>query len=364
MLVVMQHGASAADVDRVVDIIVEMGYEARPMPGAQRTAIGVVGNDGRVNSSRLAALPGVAQIIHVTQPYKQVSREWKTESTIVTIAPGVSFGGNDVPVIAGPCSVESEEQIIEAARIARAAGATALRGGAFKPRSSPYAFQGLGKDGLRMLDLARRETGLPIVTEAMDEEGAHLVVEIADCIQIGARNMQNYSLLKTVGRLGKPVLLKRGMAATIADLLLSAEYILAEGNERVILCERGVRTFDPATRNMFDLTAIPTVHGLSHLPIVADPSHGTGIRDRVTPMARAALAAGADGIIVEMHPHPEIALSDGAQSLYPHQLATLVEELRAVATAIGRRVTPAAGESPDASKGGETGTLRERAGNY
>ncbi|MEO5588727.1 MAG: 3-deoxy-7-phosphoheptulonate synthase, partial [Gemmatimonadaceae bacterium] len=313
----------------------------------QRTAIGVVGNDGRVNSSRLAALPGVAQIIHVTQPYKQVSREWRPESTIVTIAKGVSFGGDDVPVIAGPCSVESEEQIVEAAHIARAAGATALRGGAFKPRSSPYAFQGLGKDGLRMLDVARRETGLPIVTEAMDDDGAHLVAEVADCIQIGARNMQNYSLLKTVGRLGKPVLLKRGMAATIADLLLSAEYILAEGNEQVILCERGVRTFDPATRNMFDLTAIPTVHGLSHLPIVADPSHGTGIRDRVTPMARAAVAAGADGIIVEMHPHPEVALSDGAQSLYPHQLAALVEELRAVAAAIGRRVTPFPEEDGD-----------------
>lgn len=355
MLVVMHHGATDADVGRVVDVIKELGYEARPMPGAQRTAIGVVGNDGRVNSSRLAALPGVAEIIHVTQPYKQVSREWRPESTVVTIAEGVSFGGDDVPVIAGPCSVESEEQIVEAARVARAAGATALRGGAFKPRSSPYAFQGLGKEGLRMLDVARQETGLPIVTEAMDDEGAHLVAEIADCIQIGARNMQNYSLLKTVGRLGKPVLLKRGMAATIADLLLSAEYILSEGNERVILCERGVRTFDPATRNMFDLTAIPTVHGLSHLPIVADPSHGTGIRDRVTPMARAAVAAGADGIIVEMHPHPEVALSDGAQSLYPHQLASLIEELRAVALAIGRRVTPFPGEGGD-------GRLRNAAG--
>ncbi len=342
MLVVMQHGATAADVDGVVQVIVEMGYEARPMPGAQRTAIGVVGNDGRVNSSRLAALPGVQEIIHVTKPYKQVSREWRPESTIVTIAPGVSFGGHDVPVIAGPCSVESEEQIVESARIVRDAGATALRGGAFKPRSSPYSFQGLGKAGLELLALAKRETGLAIVTEAMDDEGAHLVAEVADCIQIGARNMQNYSLLKTVGRIGKPVLLKRGMAATISDLLLSAEYILAEGNSEIILCERGVRTFDPSARNMFDLTAIPTVHKLSHLPIVADPSHGTGIRDKVTPMARAALAAGADGIIVEMHPHPDKALSDGAQSLYPDQLRALIEELRAVALAIGRRVTPPA----------------------
>jgi 3-deoxy-7-phosphoheptulonate synthase len=364
MLVVMQHGAAAAEIDRVVEVIVEMGYEARPMPGAQRTAIGVVGNDGRIDSSRLAALPGVTQIIHVTQPYKQVSREWRPESTIVSIAPGVSFGGNDVPIIAGPCSVESEAQIVESARLARAAGATALRGGAFKPRSSPYAFQGLGRKGLELLALARRETGLPIVTEAMDDEGAHLVAEVADCIQIGARNMQNYSLLKSVGRIGKPVLLKRGMAATIGDLLLSAEYILAEGNGQIVLCERGVRTFDPATRNMFDLTAIPTVHKLSHLPIVADPSHGTGIRDRVMPMARAALAAGADGIIVEMHPHPENALSDGAQSLYPEQLASLVEELRAVAVAIGRRVTPATLARPSRGPESLPGTMHERAGTH
>ncbi|HEU4880265.1 MAG TPA: 3-deoxy-7-phosphoheptulonate synthase [Gemmatimonadaceae bacterium] len=361
----MEHGAVAADVDRVVAVIMEMGYEARPMPGAQRTAIGIVGNDGRVDGSRIAALPGVAQIIHVTQPYKQVSREWRPESTIVTIAPGVSFGANDVPVIAGPCSVESEEQILEAAHAARDAGATALRGGAFKPRSSPYSFQGLGKRGLELLALARSETGLPIVTEAIDDSGAHMVAEVADCIQIGARNMQNYSLLKTVGKIGKPVLLKRGMAATIADLLLSAEYILSDGNPHVILCERGVRTFDPATRNMLDLTAIPTVHRLSHLPIVADPSHGTGIRDRVIPMARAAMAAGADGIMIEMHPHPDSARSDGAQSLYPSQLVTLIEELRAVATAIGRRVTPAAGavrnNGPENAK---SGTEKERAGTH
>src|SRR5678816_3570095 len=272
MLVVMHHEARAAEVDRVVQVIGELGYDARPMPGAQRTAIGVVGNDGRVDSSRLAALPGVVQIIHVTQPYKQVSREWRPESTIVTIAPGVSFGGDEVPIIAGPCSVESEEQIVEAARAARDAGAAALRGGAFKPRSSPYSFQGLGKRGLELLALARRETGLPIVTEALDEEGAHIVAEMADCIQIGARNMQNYSLLRAVGKIGKPVLLKRGLAATINDLLMSAEYVLSEGNEQVILCERGVRSFDPATRNMFDLTAIPTVHRMSHLPIIADPS--------------------------------------------------------------------------------------------
>ena len=337
----MQHGASAKDVDRVVTIIGEMGYEARPMPGAQRTAIGVVGNDGRIDSSRIEALPGVAQVIHVTQPYKQASREWRAENTVVTIAPGVTIGGDAVVVIGGPCSVESEEQIMAAARIVKASGGTALRGGAFKPRSSPYSFQGIGKKGLAFLAQARKETGLPIVTEAMDPEGAELVAEVADCIQIGARNMQNYSLLKTVGKMNKPVLLKRGMAATITDLLLSAEYILAEGNENVILCERGVRGFDPAARNLLDLTAIPIVHRLSHLPIIADPSHGTGLRDKVTPMARAAVAAGADGVLIEVHPDPDRALSDGAQSLYPDQFAELVGQLRAVAAAIGRRIPQA-----------------------
>jgi 3-deoxy-7-phosphoheptulonate synthase len=338
MLVVMHHGATFEEIERVVEIIEEMGYEARPMPGAQRTAVGIVGNDGRVDDSRLEALPGVAQLIHVTQPYKQVSREWRPDNTIVTIGDGVSFGGNEVPIIAGPCSVESEAQIVAAAHHVRDAGGSALRGGAFKPRSSPYSFQGLGKKGLELLAFARKETGLPIVTEAMDDEGAKLVAEYADCIQIGARNMQNYSLLRTVGKLGRPVLLKRGMAATITDLLLSAEYILAEGNDQVILCERGVRTFDSAVRNMFDLTAIPVVQKLSHLPIVADPSHGTGLRDKVIPMARAAVAAGADGILVEMHPAPDRALSDGAQSLYPDQFTQMVGELHAIGAAIGRSV--------------------------
>jgi 3-deoxy-7-phosphoheptulonate synthase len=338
MLVVMQHDATSKDVERVVAIIKEMGYEARPMPGAQRTAVGLVGNDGRVDSSRLEALPGVAQIIHVTQPYKQVSREWRNENTVVDLGYGVTVGGDAVVVIGGPCSVETEEQIMYAARIVKAAGGTALRGGAFKPRSSPYSFQGLGKKGLELLARAGKSCGLPVVTEAMDAEGAQLVAEHADCIQIGARNMQNYSLLKSVGKLKKPVLLKRGMAATINELLLSAEYILAEGNNNVILCERGVRSFDPAARNMFDLTAVPIVHRLSHLPIIADPSHGTGLRDKVIPMARAAVAAGADGVMIEVHPEPDRALSDGAQSLYPDQFTQLVGELRAVAAAIGRSV--------------------------
>jgi 3-deoxy-7-phosphoheptulonate synthase len=345
MLVVMEHGATPDQIAGVVRLIEELGYQARPMPGAQRTAVGLVGNDGRVDGSRFETLAGVAQVIHVTKPYKQASREWHPDNTVVTIAPGVQVGGDEVALIAGPCSVESEEQILAAARAVRAAGASCLRGGAFKPRSSPYSFQGLGKPGLELLAVAKRETGLAIVTEAMDDEGAELVAAYADCIQVGARNMQNYSLLRTVGRLGKPVLLKRGLAATITDLLLAAEYVLNEGNDQVILCERGVRSFDTAARNMLDLTAIPIVHKLSHLPIIADPSHGTGLRDKVIPMARAAIAAGADGILVEVHPNPERALSDGAQSLYPEQFAQLVGELRTIATAIGRSLIPVPGTS-------------------
>jgi len=304
MLVVMKHGASAEEVQRVVDKIQELGYDARPIPGQQRTAIGLVGNDGRVDPSRLAALSGVKEIIHVTQPYKQVSREWKEEQTVVQLPGGIAIGGHDVVVIAGPCSVESEKQIVAAAQAVRTAGASMLRGGAFKPRTSPYSFQGLGEKGLKLLAKARDETGLLVVTEAMDPDGVDLVAEYADVIQIGARNMQNFSLLRRAGRSGKPVLLKRGPAATITELLLSAEYLLAEGNHDVILCERGVRGFDSATRNVFDITAIPLVRSLSHLPIVADPSHATGRRELVIPMARAAAAAGADGVMVEVHPKP------------------------------------------------------------
>jgi 3-deoxy-7-phosphoheptulonate synthase len=338
MLIVMRHGAPEDDIRRVVATIEEMGYQARPMPGKQRTTVGLVGNDGRVDGSRLAALPGVQEIIHVTKPYKQVSREWRPESTVVRLSGGLSVGGDDVVVMAGPCSVESERQILDAARAVREAGATVLRAGAFKPRSSPYAFQGMGRAGLKLLARAREESGLLIVTEAMDGEGLNQVAEVADIIQIGARNMQNYSLLKQAGRSGKPILLKRGLSATIQELLLSAEYILAEGNPSVILCERGVRGFDPATRNLFDLSAIPVVHGLSHLPIIADPSHGTGHRDMVIPMARAAVASGADGLLVEVHPNPDRALSDGAQSLYPEQFDRMMKEIRLIAEAIGRRV--------------------------
>jgi 3-deoxy-7-phosphoheptulonate synthase len=343
MLIVMRHGAPDDDVRRVVATIEEMGYQARPMPGKQRTTVGLVGNDGRVDGSRLAALPGVQEIIHVTKPYKQVSREWKPDSTVIRLPGGLTVGADDVLVMAGPCSVESERQILDAAWAVREAGATVLRAGAFKPRSSPYSFQGMGRAGLKLLARAREETGLLIVTEAMDAEGLELVTEVADIIQIGARNMQNYSLLKHAGRAGKPVLLKRGLSATIQELLLSAEYILAEGNPNVILCERGVRGFDPATRNLFDLSAIPVVHGLSHLPIIADPSHGTGHRDMVIPMARAAVAAGADGLLVEVHPNPDRALSDGAQSLYPEQFDRMMKETRLIAEAIGRRVAEPVG---------------------
>jgi 3-deoxy-7-phosphoheptulonate synthase len=339
----MRHGASEADIQRVVATIEEMGYQARPMPGKQRTTVGLVGNDGRVDGSRLAALPGVQEIIHVTKPYKQVSREWKPESTVVRLSGGLTVGGDDVVVMAGPCSVESERQILTAARQVREAGATVLRAGAFKPRSSPYSFQGLGSVGLKLLARAREETGLLIVTEAMDAEGLDQVLEVADVVQIGARNMQNYSLLKYAGRCGKPILLKRGLSATIQELLLSAEYILAEGNPDVILCERGIRSFDQSTRNLFDVSAIPVVHSASHLPIVADPSHGTGHRDMVIPMARAAIAAGADGLLVEVHPNPDRALSDGAQSLYPEQFERLMRETRLIADAIGRRVAEPVG---------------------
>jgi 3-deoxy-7-phosphoheptulonate synthase len=343
MLIVMRPGAAEEEIQAVVATIEEMGYQARPMPGKQRTTVGLVGNDGRVDGSRLAALSGVQEIIHVTKPYKQVSREWQPESTIVRLPGGLTVGGDEVVVMAGPCSVESERQILQAARAVREAGATVLRAGAFKPRSSPYAFQGLGRAGLDLLARARDETGLLIVTEAMDAEGLDQVVEVADIVQLGARNMQNYSLLKHAGRCGKPVLLKRGLSATIQELLLSAEYLLAEGNRQVILCERGIRGFDQATRNLFDLSAVPVVHGLSHLPIIADPSHGTGHRDMVTPMARAAVAAGADGLLIEVHPHPDRALSDGAQSLYPEQFDRLMKEVRLIAEAIGRRVAEPAG---------------------
>ena len=340
MLVVMKQSASEEEIGRVVETIQDMGYDARPMPGKQRTAVGLIGNDGRVDSARLQGLSGVLEVIEVSQPYKQVSREWREEDTLVTLPNGTVIGGSDVVVMAGPCAVENEEQIVGIARVLRGMGATILRGGAFKPRTSPYSFQGLGEEGLILLARAREATGMAVVTEAVDPDGLDLVAEYADIIQIGARNMQNYPLLRRAGQSGKPVLLKRGMSATIKELLLAAEYLLAEGNGQVILCERGVRSFDSHTRNLLDLTAIPVVKALSHLPIIADPSHGTGIRAKVTPMARAAVAAGADGLMIEVHPDPERALSDGAQSLFPEQFGGLMEQIRVIAQALGREFVP------------------------
>lgn len=340
-MVVMKHNASEEEIGRVVDTIQTMGYDARPIPGRQRTAVGLIGNDGRVDSARLEGLSGVLEIIEVSQPYKQVSREWKAEDTVVRLDNGTTIGGREIAVMAGPCAVESEEQIVGVARSLREMGATILRGGAFKPRTSPYSFQGLGERGLVLLAQAREETGMAIVTEALDPDGVDLVAQYADILQIGARNMQNYALLRRAGQSGKPVLLKRGMSATIKELLLAAEYLLAEGNEQVILCERGVRSFDTHTRNLLDLTAIPVVKSLSHLPIIADPSHGTGIRAKVIPMARAAVAADADGLMVEVHPEPELALSDGAQSLYPEQFDELMDQIRVIARALDRELVPA-----------------------
>ena len=339
MLVVMKHNASSEDISHVVEIIREMGYDARPIPGEQRTAVGLIGNDGRVDAGRLEGLSGVREVIPVTRAYKQVSREWREQDTLVTLPNGTVIGGSDLVVMAGPCAVEGERQIVEIAHVLRAMGATVLRGGAFKPRTSPYSFQGLGVDGLRFLARAREETGMMVVTEALDPEGVDQVADFADIVQIGARNMQNYPLLRRAGRAGKPVLLKRGMSATIEEWLLAAEYLLAEGNHEVIICERGVRSFARHTRNLLDLAAIPVVESLSHLPVVADPSHGTGLRSKVIPMGRAAVAAGADGLMIEVHADPIRAMSDGAQSLYPEQFSELMDQIRLIADAIGRGVT-------------------------
>ena len=339
MLIVLRADASQADRARVAALIESLGFQAQAIESRQRVAIAVVGNDGRVDGARFSALPGVEEVIHLSRPYRMVAREWRPEPTVIRLPGGRSIGGTELLIVAGPCSVESEQQIFATARAVQAAGATALRAGAFKPRTSPYAFQGLGVPGLALLEAVRRETGLLIVTEAMDEAGLEQVADVADVIQIGARNMQNFALLKRAGRAGKPVLLKRGISATLTDLLLSAEYVLSEGNPDVILCERGIRGFDASTRNLFDVNAIPAVKSLSHLPIMADPSHGTGKRAMVPAVARAAVAAGADGLLIEVHVSPEEALSDGVQSLYPEQFALLMEELRAIAAVIGRRVT-------------------------
>ena len=335
MLVVMRKDATAEQIRGAQDAIEARGFKAHPIPGAQRTAIGVTGNKGALEAPALEGLPGVLEVIPVTHAYKLVSREVKAEDTIVRVGT-VAVGGPEFVLMAGPCAVESVEQTLAIAHAVKAAGAHILRGGAFKPRTSPYSFQGLGEEGLRILAEARDATGLPVVSEAIDVEGVDLVEKYADAIQVGARNMQNFSLLKRVGKAKKPVLLKRGLSATLEEFLMSAEYILSEGNYSVILCERGVRTFSDFSRNTLDLAIVPAVKQLSHLPIFVDPSHGTGRRDKVAPLSRAAAAVGADGLIIEVHNDPNRALSDGPQSLTPEMFAELVTDLRKIAPVIGR----------------------------
>ena len=336
MLILMRKDASEEQVRAVEQAVERMGFSARSMPGEQRVAIGVVGNDRRLDDTSIRGLDGVHEVVHVSAPYKQVSREWKPEPTVITLANGTRIGGDELVVMAGPCAVESREQLLTVADYVAAAGATVLRGGAYKPRTSPYAFQGMGPSGLQLLAEARERTGLAIVTEALDAESADAIAEVADIIQIGARNMQNFALLRHIGKLGKPVMLKRGPSATIKEWLLAAEYLLAEGNADVMLCERGIRSFDDATRNVMDVTAIPLVQSLSHLPVVAHPSHATGVRALVAPVAKASVAAGAQAIIVETHPDPRCALSDGPQALTPSDFRAMMGELAAVANALGR----------------------------
>nr|WP_298406184.1 3-deoxy-7-phosphoheptulonate synthase [uncultured Chloroflexus sp.] len=332
----MEAHATAEQIEAVCAEIRAMGFTPHPMPGPTRTAIGITGNQGPIEqASRLQRLPGVSQLIRVTAPYKRVSREFKELETIVEVG-GVPIGGKGIAVIAGPCTVESREQTFNVAQAVRAAGAVILRGGAYKPRTSPYSFHGLGEAGLQILAEARALTGLPVVTEVMDTETLPLVLEYADMLQIGARNMQNYSLLRAVGRTQRPVLLKRGFAATVKDLLLAAEYILAEGNPHVVLCERGIRTFDDSLRFTLDLGAVPLIKQLSHLPVIVDPSHASGRADLVIPMARAALAAGADGLIVEVHDNPAYAVCDGTQSLVPDSFADMMRQIARIAAAVER----------------------------
>ena len=339
MLVVMQANATEEQVRAVCEQIESLGYRAHPMPGAGRTAIGITGNSGAIETGSLDSMPGVVECIAVSKPYKLVSRDLKSENTVVRIptpSGEVSFGGKAVGIVGGPCAIEGREQTFAIAEKIRAAGARLFRGGAYKPRTSPYSFQGLGEEGLKILAEARDRFGLGIITEAIDNESLDLVEKYADVIQIGARNMQNFSLLKRAGRARKPVLLKRGMSATLDEFLMAAEYIMSEGNYNVILCERGVRTFSDHTRNTLDLSVVPAVQRLSHLPIVVDPSHGTGRRNKVLPLSRAAIAVGADGILVEVHHDPAKALSDGPQSILPEEFTKLVHEAREIAAVLGR----------------------------
>jgi 3-deoxy-7-phosphoheptulonate synthase len=335
MIVVMKSDASMSDISGIIKTLESMGYKPHPTRGADRTIIGVADARSDADFSLLDGADGVEQVIPITKAYKMVSREFKPQSTVVNIN-GVAVGGKEFVVMAGPCAVENREQVLGAAHAVKKAGASILRGGAFKPRTSPYSFQGLGEEGLQILLAAKRETGLPIVTEVISPELVPLVSEYADILQIGARNMQNYSLLEACGKIRKPVLLKRGMMSTVEELLMAAEYILANGNQQVILCERGIRTFERATRNTLDISAVPVIKRNSHLPIIVDPSHAAGHTEFVAPLALAAVAAGADGIIVEVHPCPETAWCDGVQSLSTEMFEDMMTGVRAIASAIGR----------------------------
>lgn len=339
MIIVLKQDASEEQISKVREKIRELGYHDHPISGVLRTVIGAVGDErGKPEHQELLrAMEGVENVVPILQPYKLASKEVKQERSEFDVN-GTHIGGKKLCIMAGPCSVENEEQIMTIARAVKDAGATMLRGGAFKPRTSPYSFQGLGEDGLKLLAQAREETGLPIVTEILDVHDLDVVAKYADVLQIGARNSLNYALLKHVGKSMKPVLLKRGMSTTINEFLMAAEYILSEGNQNVILCERGIRTFETATRNTFDLNAVPVLHEKTHLPVIADPSHGTGYWQYVTPMALAAIAAGADGLMVEVHNQPELAVSDGQQSLKPKKFADLMKKARAVAEAVGREI--------------------------
>ena len=335
MVIVMKHNASAEELNRVIDYIQELGFQAHPVVGEERTIIGVIGDERPVDPESFEMCDGVERVMRVLHPFKLASRDFHPQDSVVRIN-GVSVGGKQVVVMAGPCSVESREQLMETTEAVKAAGAHVLRGGAWKPRTSPYSFQGLGLRGLELLREAKEKYRLPVVTEVTSPQDVTLVAQYVDVLQVGARNMQNFALLTAVGEVQKPVLLKRGMMSTIEELLMAAEYILSRGNQRVILCERGIRTFETATRNTFDINAIPVLKLLTHLPVIADPSHGTGKWELVTPIARAAIAAGADGVIVEVHPNPAKAMSDGAQSLKPDNFAKLVQDVRNVAQVLGR----------------------------
>ncbi len=333
MLIVMKPDATPADIERVVEVIESLGYKGHPMPGENRTAIGITGNRGAVDPTHFENLPGVADAIRVTKPYKLISKDLRPEKSVVRVG-NAAIGGPELAIIAGPCAVETVEQVFAAAEAVAGSGAKFFRGGAFKPRTSPYAFQGKGEEGLKILSEVRERFGLNIVTEAMDERGVDLVEKYGDCIQIGARNMQNFSLLKYVGKTRKPVLLKRGLSATLDEFMLAAEYVMAEGNYDVILCERGIRTFADHARNTMDLSVVPALHRYTHLPVIVDPSHGTGHNYMVTPLARAGVAVGADGLIIEVHPCPEEALCDGAQALTPVQYLSLVQQINNIRAAI------------------------------